>query len=297
MNWQDISFDWNHARSFLATLEEGSLSGAARVLGQTQPTLSRQVAALETELGLPLFERVGRSLVPTPAGQELALHIRAMRDAAARVSLSASGQNQNIEGRVRITASDAHSAYLLPPVIMHLRQIAPLLEIELVADNDIRDLQRREADIALRHVRPSEPDLYARLLRDETAHFYASRSYLKRKGTPKTASDFATHDLIHFGDIKQMLGFLIPAGFPVTKDNFRTGSSSSVVAWELAKTGAGLAIMADEIAMLSSDMERLLPDVEPFTFPVWLTTHSELHSSRRIRLVFDTLAEFFQNRS
>ncbi|MDH5452601.1 MAG: LysR family transcriptional regulator, partial [Paracoccaceae bacterium] len=149
MNDSLNTFDWNHMRAFLATAEGGSLSAAARALGQTQPTLGRQVAALEAQLGIMLFERVGRSLALTQSGRDLLEHVRSMGEAANRISLAASGQSQSIEGRVRITASDIMSAYVLPPVLRHLRQLAPLLDIDIVAANDIRDLMRREADIAI----------------------------------------------------------------------------------------------------------------------------------------------------
>ena len=106
MKWQTVSFDWNQARAFLVTVEEGSLTAAARALGLTQPTLGRQVAALEDSLGVTLFDRVGRSLRLTPSGLELLDHVRSMGDAAGRVSLTASGQSQTVEGQVCITASD-----------------------------------------------------------------------------------------------------------------------------------------------------------------------------------------------
>lgn len=286
------SFDWNHIRAFLATAEEGSLSAAARKLGQTQPTLGRQVTALEAELNLMLFERVGRNLVLTTAGHELLEHVRAMSAAADRVALAASGQSQEIEGVVRITASDVFSAYLLPPIMRELRQRAPQLEIDIVAANDIRDLMRREADIAIRHVRPEQPDLIARLVRDSHGYFYAARDYLDRKGRPETLQDLAQHDFISFGDVNQMLGFLHPLGFPITEKNFLIGSESGVVSWELARQGFGIAAMVEEIADNSPTVERILPDLVPVSVPIWLTTHRELHTSRRIRLVFDLLAEF-----
>lgn len=106
--------DWNHIRAFLATADSGSLSAAARKLGLTQPTLSRQVAALETELGLLLFERVGRSLELTQAGRELLDHSRTMGQAAEALSLSATGQAQSIDGTIRITASDMMSLTYCP---------------------------------------------------------------------------------------------------------------------------------------------------------------------------------------
>ncbi len=142
-------------RAFLATAEAGSLSAAARRLGQTQPTLSRQVAALEADLGVMLFERVGRSLELTQAGLELLEHSKSMGNAANRIALAASGQVQSIEGQVRITAGDVMSAYILPDALRKIRAQAPMLRIEVVATNDLRDLVRREADIAIRHVRPN----------------------------------------------------------------------------------------------------------------------------------------------
>ncbi len=290
MKHPQTPFDWNHIRAFLATAEEGSLSAAARHLGLTQPTLGRQVAALEQDLGLLLFERPGRTLRLTAAGDELLAEVRAMGAAADRVALVASGQSQSIEGRVAITASDVYSAFLLPEALRKLRLRAPNLTIDVIAANDIRDLMRREADIAIRHVRPDQPDLIARLLREDTAHFYASKSYLERAGRPETLADLARHDFVSFGDTDQMLTHLNPLGIPVTETNFRVGSQSGVVAWELVRQGLGIAPMSDTVAAGATGLERVLPDMDPIVFPIWLTTHRELHTSRRIRLVFDHLA-------
>lgn len=292
MDWRPVSFDWNHVRAFLATVEEGSLTAAARALGLTQPTLGRQVAALEEELGVVLFERVGRSMKPTPSGLELLDHVRSMRDAANRISLTASGQSQTIEGTVRITASDIFSVYLLPPVLARLRELAPRLDLDVVAANDIRDLQRREADIAIRHVRPEQPDLIARLLREEKGYFYASTSYLARRGRPTFVQDLVHHDFISFGDTDRMIGYMYEIGLALTKENFRLSSENGIVVWELVRQGFGVAPMSESVGAATEGVERLLPDMDPFVFPVWLTAHRELHSSRRIRLVFDTLADY-----
>ncbi|CUH98858.1 LysR family transcriptional regulator [Leisingera aquaemixtae] len=288
--------DWNHIRAFLATAETGSLSAAARQLGLTQPTLSRQVAALEAELGVLLFERLGRALALTKAGHELLSHSRKMGEAANGLTLAASGQAQSIEGTVRITASDVMSAHVLPPVLHQLRQRAPKLTIDVVAANDIRDLMRREADIAIRHVRPEQPELIARLVQEATGHFYAAKSYLNRRGRPASFAELGTHDFVGFGDTERMIGYLDPMGIPVTAENFRIGSNSGLVAWELVRQGFGITPMSDEVAAAAPEVERLLPGSDAITFPVWLTTHRELHTSRRIRLVFDLLAEFFAAR-
>ncbi|MCP5075933.1 MAG: LysR family transcriptional regulator [Rhodobacteraceae bacterium] len=296
MNWQDLNFDWNQARAFLATVEEGSLSAAARALGLTQPTLGRQVAALEQKLGVLLFERVGRSLVLTHSGLELLDHVRAMADAANLMSLTASGQVQSIDGQVRITASDVMSAYVLPPALKKLRGIAPQLEIEIVATDDLRDLQRREADIAIRHVRPEQPDLIARLLREDTAHFYASEEYLNKNGCPETTGDLASHDFVRFGDIDRILEYLDAIGISLTRKNFCVGSDSGVVSWQMVRQGLGITVMSDEVALQTPGIVQLLPFMKPIQFPIWLVTHRELHTSRRIRLVFDVLAECFSRK-
>jgi len=291
MNSTSTTLDWNHVRAFLATAEHGSLSAAARKLGQTQPTLSRQVAALESRLGILLFERVGRRLQMTKGGRELLAQTRIMGDAADRLALAALGQSQSISGEISITASDVFSAFLLPPVLHRLRGLAPHLKINVVADNDIRDILKREADIAIRHSRPTQPELIARLVRQATAHFYASSGYLKLHGRPKTLADMSEHDFVSIVSPQQMLDFMLPLGLPLDEGNFPIGSQNGIVAWELVKQGFGIMIMADEVAALTTGIERVLPQMEPVEFPVWLVTHRELHTSRRIRLVFDLLAE------
>ncbi|KIC11987.1 LysR family transcriptional regulator [Leisingera sp. ANG-M1] len=288
--------DWNHIRAFLATAETGSLSAAARQLGLTQPTLSRQVAALEEQLGVLLFERLGRALALTDAGHELLEHSRKMGEAAQGLSIAATGQAQSIEGTVRITASDVMSAYVLPSVLHQLRQRAPKLTVDVVAANDIRDLMRREADIAIRHVRPEQPELIARLVQEATGHFYAAKTYLDRRGRPSSLAELAAHDFVSFGNTGRMIEYLVPMGIPVTAENFRIGSNSGLVAWELVRQGFGVTPMSDEVAAAAPEVERLVPGSDAITFPVWLTTHRKLHTSRRIRLVFDLLAEFFAAR-
>ncbi|NIZ60966.1 LysR family transcriptional regulator [Sedimentitalea sp. CY04] len=284
--------NWNHLRAFLTTADAGSLSAAALQLGQTQPTLSRQVAALEAELDMLLFERIGKQLEVTQAGLDLLEHLRPMQAAAEQVALTASGQSQSIAGQVKITASDVFSAHRLPDVVHVLRHKAPDLQVEIIAANDIRDLMRREADIAIRHVQPEQPDLIARKLNDLPAHFYASHDYLAQHGTPLTLADMSRHDLISFGSAERMIEALAPLGMSVTERNFPCGSESGLVGWELAKRGLGIIPMSTILGDKSPEMVRVLPDAEPFMIPIWLVTHRELHSSRSIRLVFDTLAEF-----
>jgi DNA-binding transcriptional LysR family regulator len=166
--------DWNQLRAFLETAETGSLSAAARKLGLTQPTLSRQVAAIEARMGVTLFERVGKAMALTPTGLDLLGHARAMGSAAEALGLAATGRAQAVAGVVVVSASDAVAAYLLPPLVRQLRKQQPSIVIEVISSNTLSDLLRREADIAVRHVKPEQPDLIARFIREAEANFYAS---------------------------------------------------------------------------------------------------------------------------
>jgi DNA-binding transcriptional LysR family regulator len=291
MNWQSITFDWNQARAFLVTAEEGSLSAAARALGLTQPTLSRQVAALEQSLGVTLFERVSKSLILTEAGVELAEHVRAMGDAASRVSLSASGQSQQIEGMVTISATDIMACYVLPDILKSLRQKAPGIEIRVHCTNSLSDLRRREADIAIRHVAPNHPDLFARKIRDTPASVYAAHSYLEEIGRLPSVKDAAELEFLGFDDNAELVSHLQAMGLPVSEANIKISSPTGIVAWEYARQGLGICVMADEIAAKCPEVTQVFKDLDPVSFPIWLVTHRELHTSRRIRIVFDHLAD------
>lgn len=285
------AFDWSLALSFLATAETGSFSAAARQLKLTQPTLGRQVAALEAELGVVLFERGGRTPVLTDAGIEIREHVQAMAEAAERVALAASGQSQSIEGKVCITASDLMAAYVLPPILDGLRVEAPGIEIEIVASSAMQDLRKREADIALRHIRPEQPDLIAKLVRETTAHLYASTEFLDRHGRPTTPQEVNNLPFVGVDEPERLLPHLNAMGLSLTRKSFRYHTESGAVMWELVKQGLGITVMTREMADMTPEVEMVWPGFGPIPIPIWLVTHSELNSNRRIRLVFDRLAE------
>ncbi len=293
MDWRSVKFDWNRARAFLVTAEEGSLSAAARALGSTQPTLGRQVSALEGELGVALFERVGRGFKLTEGGVELLDHVRSMGQAATHVSLAASGQSHSLEGTITVTASEVISAFLLPPVIERLRALHPSLTVKVVASNAVSDLRRREADIAIRSARPADPGLIATRLRDTPARMYATPGYLKGVGNPKTAQDLRRAQFIGFGDGDRFLSGLNAMGFDLTAKNFPLHASSHMVLWELVKAGLGIGSIIEEVGDAEPLVERVLPDMAPIPVPAWLVAHREVHTSRRVRMVFDLLAEHF----
>jgi DNA-binding transcriptional LysR family regulator len=284
-------FDWSQAQAFLATAETGSFSGAAGRLGLSQPTVGRHVAALESDLGVLLFDRVGKSLVLTDNGLALVEHVKAMQDAADRLSLSALGQDKTIAGPVSITASDVFCAYILPPIIERIRQTYPEVQIEIVSTNDVQDLRRREADIAIRHVQPTHPDLYAKRLRTTQGKLYGATSYLDRLGRPATIKDFSKKATFIGDTSGQVLQLLTALGVPVAAAQFSVIANSGVAVWELVKRGAGLAVMFQDLAALTPDVEVILPAEISVDVPVWLVTHGELKTNARIRAIFDLLSD------
>lgn len=292
MDWRSVKFDWNRARAFLVTAEEGSLSAAARALGMTQPTLGRQVDALEEELGIILFERAGRGLILTPSGLELLDHVRQMGNAASQVSLAASGQSQAVEGTIRITASEIEAITLLPPIIERIRREAPGINVEVLASNASADLLRREADIAIRSFRPTEPELIARKICDSMVRLYASTGFLDQLGRPTRLDKINQADFIGYDPTGFFLETINRLGPTISAANLKIITGNSILHWELVKQGLGISVLPENLCDTEPGIERVLEDeIEGIPIPIWLTTHRELNTSRRVRLVFDILAE------
>lgn len=291
MDWRSITFDWNQVRAFLVSAEEGSHAAAARALGVAQPTVGRQVAALERALGVTLFERQGYGLTLTAAGLELLEHAQAMGTAANHLSLVAAGQSTAAEGVVSVTASEAISAYLLPPVLARLRVEHPGIELELVASNQTRDLQRREADIAVRNFRTEQPELIARRLPDRQAVLYGTPDYVARVGPFAALADLSRAEVFSFDRGPAMLEHLRNMGLPVTRAQMPITVGNHLVQWSLCLAGLGLCFMMSEAGDADPRVVRVLPEHTAMPIAMWLVCHRELRTSRRIRLVFDALAE------
>ncbi len=291
MDWRNVTFDWNRARAFLVTVEEGSLSAAARALGLAQPTLGRQVSALEEELGVALFERVGHGLELTQNGLDLVEHVRAMAEAANNVALTASGKSQDIEGPICITAAEMYATHILPQLVLELREIAPGIRVEIYASNELRDLRRREADIAIRNAQPTQPDLIARKLGEDSAAFYATPDVIAALDLKGSKEGLKNAKVVGIGEMGDLLRALTEFGLPLTADNIVATTNNHLVHWQLTKLGVGLGIAPVHLGDADPDVQRVLPDEATFPFPVWLVAHRELRSSRRVRLVYDFLAK------
>ncbi len=214
-------------------------------------------------------------------------------DAAAQdIGLAASGRLKALAGPVSITASDAFCAYILPPLVQDLRALAPEVEIEIVSSNALQDLRRREADIAIRHVRPEQPELIARLIRESTAHLYAARSYLDAYGRPSSIGEIDRHAVFIGPETSDRVRLVLAEmGIKLEPEQFRVHTNSGVAAWELVKQGLGFILMAREIADVTPHVESVLEDDISIDMSYWIVTHRELLTSPRIRLVYQFLGE------
>ncbi|MEM9122545.1 MAG: LysR family transcriptional regulator, partial [Pseudomonadota bacterium] len=285
-----LNFDWNQVRAFLATAEEGSLSAAARVLALTQPTVSRPVAALEDALGVVLFERTSRRLVVTEAGRQVLAHVRAMADAASQVSLTATGQSTTVSGLVSVTATNGFATRYLPDILKDLRDKEPGICVSILTSNSVMDLTQREADISIRHARPQQDELIGTLVGEMSAQFYASADLLDRYGRPKNLEELSRLPFVGFTTPEQVVAFLQGLGLSVREEGIAASTASGTLALELVRAGLGVSILTMDVAAGSPELELALPSFEPMPLPIWLVAHRELHTSRRIRLVFDHLA-------
>ncbi|HOY37045.1 MAG TPA: LysR family transcriptional regulator [Piscinibacter sp.] len=284
-------FDWALVRSFLAVLDAGSLMGAARRLNAQQPTLSRHVAELEAQLGTPLFERTGRGVTPTAAALAIADAARQMEAGALTLSRSLTTARNAETGTVRITTSEVAATWLLPPLLAQLQAQEPGIAIELVASNQLTNLLRREADIAVRMVRPAQASLVARKLGEIPIIAAAHRDYLARFGTPKRPEDLAGHRLIGFDRDDGILKGFAQMGMPLTREHFALRTDAQIAYGQLVAAGAGIGFVAQYNLRHWPGVVALLPQLAIPPLPCWLAVHREIRASRLVRRVYDFLAE------
>lgn len=282
---------WELYRSFLGVLREGSLSGAARALGLTQPTVGRHVAALEAALRVPLFTRSSSGLMPTDVALALRAHAEAMESTADALARAATSFGEDVRGVVRISASDVVGVEVLPPIVARLRQRHPALTIELALTNRVQDLLRREADIAVRMTRPGQTQLIARHIGGIELGLHAHRDYLARCGTPRDAGELVRHALIGHDRptafIRQIAGSF--PGFDRGAFALRTDSDLAQLA--LIRCGAGIGACQAALAKRDPALVRVLPKAFAGRLDIWVTMHEDLRGSPRCRAAFDALAE------
>jgi DNA-binding transcriptional LysR family regulator len=286
------TFDWSLVRSFLAVLSQGSLLGAARLLRTSQPTVGRHIAELESQLGVVLFERTGRGLVPTAIAVQLAESARGMEASALELARTLTGAQAQTVGTVRITASVPVAVQLLPPLLARMRLALPDIQVELVSSNQVSNLLRREADIAVRMVRPDQSTLVAKKIGDVVLGAFAHRAYLARKSPVKKPMDMLTLDLIGSDADTSIIQGFQTLGFPITREAFAFRSDDFIVQWRAVQAGLGVGFLADYMVRNDQDIVRVLPgQLKIAPLPMWLAVHREIRTNPRIRAVFDFLAE------
>jgi DNA-binding transcriptional LysR family regulator len=286
-------FNWALVKSFVAVLDAGSLMGAARKLKAQQPTLSRHITELEAQLKVPLFERTGRGVVPTVAALAIADAARHMEEGAGTLLRALAQSALATTGTVRITTSTVAASYLLPPVLAALQQAEPGIAIELVASNELSNLLRREADIAVRMVRPAQESLIARKLGDIPIVACAHTTYLKRAGTPRQPADLLNqrHTLIGYDKDTLIIRAAALMGLPLTREHFALRADDQVAYGRLIAAGAGIGFAADYNLRHWRGVVPILPGLQIPPLPCWLAVHREIRGSGVVRRVYEFLAE------
>ncbi|HET9931394.1 MAG TPA: LysR family transcriptional regulator [Polyangiaceae bacterium] len=278
---------WELYRSFLAVVRERSLSGAARALRLTQPTLGRHIDALEEALGAPLFTRSRVGLVPTETARALVPSAEAMSSAASAMARIASGEAHEERGAVRVTASEMVGTYVLPSFFATFRRAHPSIDVELVLSNRNHDLSRREADIAVRMVKPTQGALLAKKVGVIPLSLHAHPSYLAARGTPHSAAELGQHSLIGF-DTAASIARLPKLDFPLSRASFAFRCDNDVAQYAAIRSGFGIG--ACQVPLAKRDLlVPLLPSAFRLELGVWVVMHRDLKSSRRTRLMFEHL--------
>lgn len=282
--------DWALVRSYLAVMDAGSVSAAARATQGHQPTISRHLAELEAQLGVALFERTGRGVLPTAAGLEVLPAARQMKAAAEALARSVARGREATRGTVRITASQVVATWLLPPLVAQFQRLEPGIAIEIVASNAVQNLLRREADIAVRMLRPDQGSLIARKVGEVGIGAYAHAGYLAAMGTPRSPADLAAHRLVGFDRDDTILRGFARAGIALTPAHFAVRTDDQVANGQLIVAGAGIGFAAHYWAALWPDLQRVIPDMPIAPLPCWLAVHRELRGNGVVRRVYDFLA-------
>jgi DNA-binding transcriptional LysR family regulator len=281
--------DWNLIRSFLAVAREGSLSAAARALAATQPTIGRHINELEASLDIILFHRGRSGFLLTERGAALYERAEPMTDSAVAFSRLAEGSVKKMAGTVRITASEIVSAYVLPAILADLGREEPEIEIEIFASNQIGSLLARDADIAVRMVRPVQNDLVIRHVADLPLAACASSEYLDRHGRPQAPLDLIGHRLIGWDRSDEIIAGFAQFGVTIDRHAFCLRTDNQIVLWEAVKAGLGVGFAQASLVAREPGVEQVLPGLPLPLLPMWLAIHEDLRMSARIRRVLDFL--------
>lgn len=291
MSEPDRKLDWTLLRAFVAVMRQGSLSAAARQLRLTQPTLGRQIKALEEAVGEALFDRVPNGLRPTLRALALFDHAAAVDDAAAKLSAALAENPEAASGTVRITASETFGARVVAPILAELAVEHPEIEIEVSATNVQENLMRRDADIAIRLARPEQEGLIAQRVGTIEVGLYATKGYLARHGMPRDFRGMAGHRMVGPDKDPSALRLAERWGATNRRGLFAFRSDSRMAQEAAVHAGIGIGVLRVFEVPLDCELVRVFPDAVVERYPVWLAAHSDMRQSRRLRLVYDALAK------
>jgi DNA-binding transcriptional LysR family regulator len=280
--------DWGLLQSFVAVMRAGSFSAAAEATGLTQPTIGRHIRALEAHVGETLFERRGNIITPSARAAALFEHAEAMETGVLAIERQLAGAQDTVEGTVRISVPELLGSHVVPDIIAALHLEHPGIAIELVATNETQDLSRREADIAVRFFRPTQPDLVMVRVGELRVGLFASPAYIDRFGAPRSAAEFQRHRLIGEDTGERILRAMHAMGLEARRSDFVFRTDSLVTQLAAVKAGVGIG-SGLVLAFAGSGMVRLLPELIDLPFEAFVVAHGDLHRSRRVRIVHDAL--------
>ena len=280
---------WDLYRTFLGVFEQGSLSGAARDLGLTQPTVGRHIDALEQAVGAELFTRSQTGLSPTDLAVELQPYATALAASAAALLRAASQKRDEIAGTVRVSASEVVAVEVIPPILAGLQDRHPALRIELSASDEVEDLLHREADIAVRMTEPSQTALVVRRIGGIPVGLFAHRRYLDRHGMPKTLADLAGHRVIGFDRKTAYIRAMTKRLPQFANLTFALRTNSNLAQLAAIRAGAGIGICQVALAADDAELVRVLPRAVELGLETFIAMHENLRASPRCRAVFDAL--------
>lgn len=282
---------WERQRAFLAVLQTGSLSGAARALGLAQPTVRRRIEDLESAVGTALFTRSPGGLTPTDTALALAEHANAMALAADAFVRTASAAAGEIAGTVRVTASEIVAIEVLPPILAPVLAAHPGLVVALSATNRSEDVLRRESDIAIRMVRPTQEGLVARRVGHVTLGLFAHADYIARAGMPSSITDRSGQRLIGAEHDSESLRSVQVKGLTISPQDFGFRTDSDCAQLAAVRAGIGIGAVQLPIAARQPELVRVLADQFAFELDFWVTAHEDLRGVARVRTVFDAVVD------
>lgn len=291
MSQPAVRDDWECYRAFHAVLREGSLSAAARALGTAQPTVRRRIEELERQLGTPMFTRSPSGLQPTALARELAAPADAMAAAVDHFTRMASAEAGAPSGVVRITAGDVIAVEVLPPLLAELQRDHLGLVVELGVTNRNEDMLRREADIAVRMVRPTQAALVAKRAGVVRLGLHVHRRLIKEHGCPRSLADLRRLPIIGFEHETAAIRALQARGFGFGPQDFAFRTDSDLAHLAAIRAGIGVGVCHVALGRRDPGLLHILPDEFGFDLETWIVMHEDQRTVLRVRLAFDHLVQ------